>query len=490
MVRRSLALASALLLLVVGGCLPIPQARLPLVLPAPSYRMATADVLADYFAVPGAREPHTPERFDRSYVLRLRADEPARAVLVLVPGLFGGAGSLEILGRQLVAATPGLQVWLVDRRSNALEDHRGFDAAREARDPDIALRYYLGEDGQPPRWSPPSAKDVAFMAWWGLDVHLRDLAAVIDRAHATASVVYLGGHSLGASLAALYTAYRRPDGRIGGDTVAGLILLDGAPGRTGAFDISDAASGRSLFGVTVVPSLAEIESGKAAPYLAPGIAPQRIVRSAVIAAFARYRPDALAPPALADFRITDLALAGVNADATYSVLPTFSPSLGQATHAETSGYILPFLLEGAYGARSRTVIGVAPGADHVGWSAGDPPAPTDLEAYVRGVTGRYTDRAEWYFPVRLLIDLAALPVDLKGTPGFVPTASVRVPTLAIGAGDGMIRSLDGFSAYANARIGSPFSSYIVPGMTHIDLVAARTAPVVTLFQHWANLGMR
>jgi len=485
--RRLMAFVAGGWLLVAGGCLPIPRAPTPLRLPPPSYRMVPDAVASDIFTVEGAPEPHTPARWDRSSVLRLRADESARAVLVLVPGLFGGARSLEVLGRQLVAATPGLQVWLVDRRSNALEDHRGFEAAMRAGDPDIALRYYLGEDGQPPAFAPPAPEQIAFMGWWGLDLHLQDLAAVIDQAHREADVVYLGGHSLGASLAALYTAYRRPDGRVGGDTVTGLILLDGAPGRTGAFDLADARAGRAPLGVTVIPSVAQLESGKVAPYLGPGVVPERVLRSAVIALYARYRPDALAPPALADFRITDLALAGVNADATYALLPTFSPSLGEAVHAETSGNIVPFLLEGAYGASSRTVVGVTPGADRVTWSEGVPAAPTDLAAYVRSVMGPGVDRAEWYFPARLLIDMAALPVDLEALPDFVPTRAVRVPTLAIGAGDGMIRDRDGFAAYANARQGPGFSSYVVPGLTHIDLISARAAPVVTLFERWSGL---
>ncbi len=482
--RARLVIAFALVTLLASACLPIPQLRGRLELAAPHYRMAPEAVLSDYFTVPGAHEPHTPARYNDSYVLRLRANEPARAVLVLVPGLFGGAGSLEILGRQLVAATPGLQVWLVDRRSNALEDHRGFALARRSGDPDVALQYYLGTAGHPPRFEPPDPAGIRFMAYWGLDVTLEDLSSVIDRAHQTASTVYLGGHSLGASLAALYAAFIRPDGRPGDATIDGLMLLDGAPGRTGAFGLADAVHGRSLLGVTLVPSLANLLAGKAVPYLGPGLVPQRIVRSGVIAMLARLRPHALAPERLVDYPITNFALAGVDADDTYSELPTFTPQLGEAVHARTSGFIVPFLLEGHYGARSRSVVGVAPGYRAVTWSRGDPPEPTDLTSYIDSVTGRYTDRAEWYFPARLLIDISALSVDLRHTPGFEPTADVHVPTLALGAGRGMVRNLDGFSAYSDARLGSPIAAYIVPGLTHIDLVTATRAPVVTLFERW------
>lgn len=485
-VPASLILVAALAWLATG-CLPIPKVQGRLRVPPPAYRMAPDAVLSDYLTVRGAREAHTPSRLDASYVLRLRADEPAEAILVLVPGLFAGASSLEILGRQLVAATPGLQVWLWDRRSNALEDHRGFALARATGDPQEALRYYLGGDGQPPAFRPPDPAAIHYMAYWGLEVQLDDLAAVVARAQGEAARVYLGGHSLGASLAALYAAHLGAGGTPGAAGLAGLVLLDGAPGRTGTFEVTDAEEGRSLFGYVLVPSLDDLLSGAAVPYLGPGLVPQRIVRAAVIASLAELLPGELAPRSLVGFPITDFALAGVEADDTYSELPTFSPQLGEAVGARFSGYLVPFILEGAYGARSRTVVGVAAGADAVSWSPGDPPEPTDLTAYVRSVVGPYTDRAEWYFPARLLIDISALDVALAHAPGFEPTASVRLPTLAIGAGKGMLRSRDDFSAYTDARLGSPVATYIVPGLTHIDLVTARAAPVVTLFQHWAQM---
>lgn len=474
-------------LLLPAGCLPIPRAGKALELPEPRYRMSPWAVASDVLTVAGADEPHTPARYDRSKVVRLHANEPARAVLVLVPGLFGGATSLEILGRQLVASTPGLQVWLLDRRSNALEDHNGFVAAARSRDPDIALRTYLGANGQPPSFSPPPREEIRFMAYWGLAVHLDDLARVVDRAHRVAARVYLGGHSLGASLVALYAAYRRHDGRVGGEGIDGLMLLDGAPGRTGTFGLDDAVDGRRIAGVTLVPSVADLEEGRSSPYLGPAVVLERILRSAVIATYARLRPQALAPPELADFRVTNFALAGIRADDTYSELPSFAPSLGEATHAATAGNLLPFLLEGAVGARSRTVTGVADGEDHVGWSAGSPPEATDLASYVRTVVGPSADRAEWYFPVRLLIDMSVLPVDLAGVKGFVPEVEVVVPTLAIGAGRGMIRGSEGFDAYAHARAGASFTRMEVPGLTHVDLVSARSGPVAVLFRRWAGL---
>ena len=96
---------------------------------------------ADVVTVRGASGPG-PERYDRVTVERF-GPRSARRVLVLVPGLGGGAGDFALLGPELVRRVPGLQVWALDRRSQALEDTRGFDTG----DPDRARDYYLGGGG-------------------------------------------------------------------------------------------------------------------------------------------------------------------------------------------------------------------------------------------------------------------------------------------------------------------------------------------------------
>ena len=45
-------------------------------------------------------------------------------MLVLVPGTNGGRGDFTLTARELVKDVPGLEVWAVDRRSQALEDTR------------------------------------------------------------------------------------------------------------------------------------------------------------------------------------------------------------------------------------------------------------------------------------------------------------------------------------------------------------------------------
>ena len=82
---------------------------------------------------------------------RRTSDVPlaARAIVIAMPGFLGGAGSLEGIARSVVRAgvdSEPAEVWAIDRRSNALEDLAGMDAAEVAEDAEIAREYYFGND--------------------------------------------------------------------------------------------------------------------------------------------------------------------------------------------------------------------------------------------------------------------------------------------------------------------------------------------------------
>src|SRR6188508_184938 len=80
-----------------------------------------------------------PAKYDRVFVKQL-GPRSARTVLVLVPGTNGGAGGIVPVARDIVRRVPRLQVWIVDRREQALEDTSVFRTG----DPQRAQDYYLG----------------------------------------------------------------------------------------------------------------------------------------------------------------------------------------------------------------------------------------------------------------------------------------------------------------------------------------------------------
>ena len=108
---------------------------------------------------------------------------------------------------------PGLEVWITAPRPTLLQDRRGVEAALAYRNPDFALGYYYGSleiDGH--RFHLLKGPEVPYMAYWGLDVHLRDIDAVVREIHAQYPHVriVLGGHSLGGILAAAYAGTNMP----------------------------------------------------------------------------------------------------------------------------------------------------------------------------------------------------------------------------------------------------------------------------------------
>jgi hypothetical protein len=183
-----------------------------------------------------------PSKYDASYVTKF-GPSSAKTVLVLVAGYSGGAGTFNIVGPELADRVPGLQVWAVDRRSQALEDTSVFE--RGLRD-EATLKevydFYIGwiRDGSiQPRYTPPSTDSLKFAADWGLPTHLRDLRRVILAAKRGGRRVILGGHSLGASTTSIYATWDF-GGRPGYRDIDGMVLIDG--GALGTFDDTETVS--------------------------------------------------------------------------------------------------------------------------------------------------------------------------------------------------------------------------------------------------------
>jgi pimeloyl-ACP methyl ester carboxylesterase len=178
-----------------------------------------------------------PAEFDRVLVHQFG---PASGdnVLVLMPGTQGGAGDFTLTARYLVKQIDGLQVWAIDRRTQALEDTAVFRRALEG---EVSLEqmfdHYLGwitNGGTPAdHFEFLDTSQYSFARRWGMGVAVRDAHAVVQRAAAGGRQVVLGGHSLGASLTLAYAAWDFRDGA-GYKDLDGMVLIDG--GLLGSFN--------------------------------------------------------------------------------------------------------------------------------------------------------------------------------------------------------------------------------------------------------------
>jgi pimeloyl-ACP methyl ester carboxylesterase len=165
-----------------------------------------------------------PEECDYIHFLRFRPKgasgnaADADAILVLMPGFMGGANSLEYVGRQLVylALTQDskyMEVWVMDRRPNNLEDLAGLNAAEGAKDTQVAIDYYYNGaeiDGHTFAGF-LGDEDMPFLSEFGLELAMEDVYKVIttmvpDPAMRR-SKVFVGGHSLGGPLTAYFAGW-------------------------------------------------------------------------------------------------------------------------------------------------------------------------------------------------------------------------------------------------------------------------------------------
>lgn len=469
----------------IPSCLPIPTLERDALVPDVNYHINPRSVLREYVVLEGYPESHTPPQYNKSPFVRYYASaDPPETVLVLVPGLISGALTFDDYARKLVASTPNLEVWAQDRRSNLLEDRRGFEDAFAASDPQLAYDYYITNFNQEGGFQRPSPSDFDFVGYWGIDVHLRDLHAIIvhARSHAQASTVVLGGHSLAGSIVGLYSAFDVDDDpeqvTPGYRFIDGLFLLDGALGRTGGY--GDLRDNITVGPIELVASVEALENGSAVSFR-PEIE-RASWRTEVAMVLAYFDPEGMSP--FVDFPMTNRAYIGVQNDDNYTPSTIFSNSMGETVGARKSGNIVPVLLEGRAGLYSSTVSGVAENSQQVAWTRGDTSSElTNIDDFIRSYVSPFGGAREWYFPLRLGLDIVQLDITLEGEASFIPTAEVPIITLAVGAERGLIPSLNEFSAYNNVRFGAPIVTYILPG-THTDMLYAEDSLLVPLTLQW------
>lgn len=219
-----------------------------------SRRFATAFALAGALALglagpAAARESRVavatpagpgPAQFNQVFVDRYGPKDGKR-ILVLMPGTIAGSGNFTLTARYLVKHVKGLQVWAIDRRSQALEDTAMFEQTLKGQKSlQQMFDYYLGflDGATPPdQYSFVEGNTHPYARDWGMEVALNDVRAVVLKARAKGKrKVVLGGHSLGGSLTVAYAAWDF-NGRPGYKDIEGMVAIDG--GLLGSFDTLD-----------------------------------------------------------------------------------------------------------------------------------------------------------------------------------------------------------------------------------------------------------
>ena len=182
-----------------------------------------------------------PAQFNQVWVDKY-GPKNGKHVLVLMPGTIAGSGNFTLTARYLVKHVPGLQVWAIDRRSQALEDTTMFaQTLRGEKSLQEMFDYYLGYlDGATPP-DPPHLRQRRLASLRPRSGACRSRSRTPARSCCKARAkgkrkVILGGHSLGASLTTAYAAWDF-NGRPGHKDIVGMVAIDG--GLLGSFDSLD-----------------------------------------------------------------------------------------------------------------------------------------------------------------------------------------------------------------------------------------------------------
>ena len=442
--------------------------------------------------IDGFNEPHTPKELNKAVYLRYLSGQTAkpRAIIVLMPGILGGATNFDRMARTIISQDKTLEVWAIDRRSNLLEDHSKLLKSWNANDPLIAWHWFIRDAGKPGGFKARPSSELGFMGYWGLETHLNDLRAVILEARARAPKVLLGGHSLGSVLVTMYAGWTFSDqtaaGEPGSKSIDGLILLDGAAGNTLAADISQADYENGFdSGFAKTAGSKALESGQALPYFdALGISPTGLAKLSSAALLARFDPNGDSPGGFVPYPASNLAaglLGNAGGDNDYSPIPAFSLSAGHAQGA-TALNLFAVLLSGWNGFSIGTITGPLPGSSRVEWVAGKPGEQefTDPLDFANRFWSPLADFQEWYFPARLTLDLAAVrleaPTWAQSKLPLRHLGELKIPILTAIGGRGIVTQANAFSKL-EAKIGRKLEPKVAIGLTHLDVLAATNNPI-------------
>lgn len=469
--------------------------------PPPARAVVEPGILREILEIEGvAPEPNpalaaaTPAERNVVRVVRYRPDssppKPARAIVVMMPGFLGGAGSFDPLARALVRRglddpDGAIEAWAIDRRSNLLEDTHGDDVAEVRGDPDLARRYYFdGDEVEGKRFAgfvDPS--EIPYASEWGAATTLGDLRRVIARVPAAErrSRVVLLGHSMGATLAEAYAAWDFGGAR-GFDELAALVLVDGVAGREGdpatSFVEGEYLEGAPApggpFGQTGLTAIRKGQVYVSLPLLGVSVlehAERMAIATARAPSAIRVAHDdlttslsillGLGRDALP--KMTNAAAFGLAFDDASSAISIAAVSAGAATGGPLAQY------EGLLG--SRLLQPSDPSATYA-WRGFDevaPPERTRLADLARSwFEGPGLNFGEWYFPTRLALDA-----------GFVGDLTIADDDwrAAYGLRAKHGRALDlpvlGFAA---ALVADPVAGSSAPTASRFDKLRALLAP--------------
>jgi hypothetical protein len=496
-----------ILILTFSGCVVIkemlPQTPTPSVSPFDLNQISTEKFLPDekigmeIFYVKGFDEPHTPpdvkasknlEDFlnetqgivdlNRSSVVRFfNKGVKSERILVIVPGIYSGAGTIANLAKAIVRRNSGTEAWVWERRANQLEDRRLTIEALKEKSTDTLIKTINPKNYKIIKGSfyQPTKEEISFVGYWGLNVQLNDLKNIILEARKRSKEVYISGYSLGVIYTTLFLANNfgtKEKPEAGFSLVDRAILFDGPPVLEGyAKNENVYQNGLYIIPVNFVDGVKNLESGKVYPCNGSADRDMSIFfKFDLQATLATLDPEGLYPEpyGISKLKITNIANYFLTQDDNYQFFKLFSATLGRAD-AKYFGNI-------SY-KDTALITGLPDGKDKIDWISrkeGDKVEFNNPDDYLWTSNNEYFDIPEWYQPTRTLLEIGSVSFNDTSSGWqskyfkFTENKNINIPILCIGLSRGLSSRIDIYHNYEKLISSKDFSIIMINSLTHVD----------------------
>jgi pimeloyl-ACP methyl ester carboxylesterase len=317
----------------------------------------------------------------------------AKNVLVLEPGTSAAAAYFVPFAKSLVEATPGWQVWAVERRENFLENQKELTKyKRHEVSSEEFFNYYFGYlagANVKRHYEPVPESMVQFAKQWGMSVAVEDLKVVIEEAKKLGGKIVLGGHSLGGSVVTAYATWDF-SGKPGAEGLSGLVYDDGG------------SSPLAISKEEAETSLAKLDGPHETPWLAFGGIPSPDLGLFSVTGSALTAVEPKGPSLLEKFPYLPPDLKSPVAPVTNEAGFGFSVNVGTSPES-----LIAAQIHGGQGVEEEAETDGLHGWNGTG-------ALTPVSRYAEMLagdvsgTGLAQSGSEWYFPARLTLDTGAV----------------------------------------------------------------------------------
>ncbi len=185
-------------------------------------------ILIEKRVIKGFKEPRTPERFNRvgynRYYLSGQRNS-AIPVLIIISGYVADTAWFDRMARDLVMRK-NIEVWTINRRETFIENrnilNKDIDSFIKNRNKRKAIIRKLNKTANYLKGSEE------YIKYWGLNVQIEDMKAVVEEAKKTSKNIFLGGWSDGVEYLMAYSNYKFKK-TFGSADLKGLVFYDENP---------------------------------------------------------------------------------------------------------------------------------------------------------------------------------------------------------------------------------------------------------------------